>query len=204
MVKGMELSNALRAIRSLTDLPEARRRHLAVLAADTRTDAERARLVFLAREEDRRVRENLEAALKADHAARAAHAQAIAERPSETPQCPSKRVDRTEGTTPEHRPVTVTWGPATKTATAEQVRERRPLMSVNRRYDDQRPKAPATPKPEPKPRPEAQHGSLTLYQKGCRCEMCRASKASANGREREKRVARRAERVAMRSGDSSQ
>lgn len=197
----MQTLDALAALRSLDALPAPRRRHLAAVVVDARTDPDRRRIVRQAQEEDRRVRENLEADLKAELASRRAQAQAIAERPSAAAQRAYRRVDRTEGTTPAHRPVTVRFVEPTKVTTAEQMRERRPLMSVNRKYDDQKTTAPATPKPEPKPRPEAQHGSLTLYQKGCRCEMCRAAKSAANRRERERRAKQRAARKLSKEND---
>lgn len=189
----MHTLDALSAIRSLDALPVPRRRHLAALALDAPTDPDRARIVRHAREEERRVRENLEADLKADHAARAAWTQRTAERPSEAPQRSSQRVDRTESTTPAHRPVTVTWGEPTRTATAQQVRERRPLNGPVRHHGSES-STPAKPKPEPKPRALPDHGTLGRYQNphACRCSLCRAAKSAANRREREKRAAKRA------------
>ena len=64
-------TDALAAIRHLDALPEPRRRYLTMLAADARTDADRALIVLEARCENRRTRQQAEADLKAEFQARA-------------------------------------------------------------------------------------------------------------------------------------
>lgn len=132
----MNTTDAAAAIRNLDALPELRRRHLVALAADARTDADRARLVFLAQDENRRVRRQIEAALTAEFSARARWAEGNPERPAEAPQTPTGgRRWAEEGTTHDGpRPVTVAWGPITKTATEKQTRERKPLMGKHKKY----------------------------------------------------------------------
>jgi hypothetical protein len=173
----MNTLDALAALRELDVLAEPRRRHLCMLAADAPTDAERARLVFQARHEARQVRAQAEAALKAELAERARWAEDHAERPVEGPLRPSRRgqlIGAEEGTTHAGpRPVVVTYGPITRTATEKQKQERKPLMGANRKY-------PSAPAPEVKvkaPRP-LKHGLASTYNHhGCRCDECRAAKA---------------------------
>lgn len=201
----MPLIDALLAIRSLTDLPEPRRRHLCVLAADARTDAERARIVFRARDEERRVRRQTEATVEAELAEKTALAEQAAERPVEGPQKPAgrRRWHDDDVTYPEARPVTVTWGPITKIAPDQVPVQRRRLNEPVRhhgwspgRFETKEPMV----KPEPKPRPLPEHGTVTRYQNPhmCRCSLCRAAKSAANRGERKRRAAQRAERAAMR------
>jgi len=67
----VNISDAVSTLRKLDALPELRRRHLVVLAADAPTDADRARLVMMARRENIEVRYAIEAALKAEYSQRA-------------------------------------------------------------------------------------------------------------------------------------
>lgn len=186
----MQITDALLALRQLDALAEPRRRHLCMLAADARTDADRELIVVKARDEQRAVRANLEAALKADYTARARWAADNPAKPAESAQRLSKRgqlVGAEPGTTHTGpRPVTVTWGPITRTATEEQVRERKPLMGRNRVY----PTAPAVPVAKVKPEPA--HGTLTRYQRPwqCRCSLCREVKRQSNARHNAKRADR--------------
>ena len=200
----MEISDALTALRDLDALPELRRRYLTMLAADARTDADRALIVVKARDEERRVRADLEAALKADYAARARWAAGNPPKLSKAPQRPSRRgqlVGAEPGTTHTGpRPVTITYGPITRKATEKQKQERKPLMGKNRVY----PTAPAEPvakvKPEPRPRKQAPEHGLTAYNKNrCRCEICRAAKSTS----RTKRNLRRPDGTASPHGTIS-
>lgn len=191
----MNLQDALAAIRDLEALPLPRRRHLAILVADAPTDAERARLVFVARDENRRVREQAEADLKARYAARAAMADYNAEHAADEPERPV-RVRRWEGdgiTYPEPRPLTISWTTPTKAAPEQMPSKRRPLNGPVRhhgsspgRNETPKPKA----KPEPKPKTEPEHGTLTRYQKPwyCRCPLCREVKRESNARHNAKRA----------------
>jgi hypothetical protein len=62
----MNTLDALAAIRRLDALPEARRRYLAVLAADAPNDTYRARIVMMAKRENIEVRDATERAVNAD------------------------------------------------------------------------------------------------------------------------------------------
>lgn len=193
----MEISDALAALRELDALPDARRRYLAALAADAPNDADRARLVFLARYENRRVREQTEADLKADYAARAALADYSVEHPEEGPQKPGgvRRWHEDDVTYPQARPVTISWTTPTKTA-PEQVPPKRRRLNEPVRHHGSSPGRNETPKPKPEPkppRPLPEHGTVTRYQLPhlCRCDSCRAAKSAANRRERERRAEKR-------------
>lgn len=169
----MNIPDALAALRTLDGLPEPRRKRLCALAATAPTDADRARIVIMGKRENIDQRWATEQALKAELDDRRAWATRNPEKPVEAPQKASKRMERTDETTPVHRPVIVTWGPVTKTA---KVRTTRPEgIGTNRVYDDDL-------KPEPTRFATRTHGIVATYNSGCRCGDC--SEASARrGRE---------------------
>lgn len=185
----MNTLDALAAIRRLDAVPEARRRYLAILIADAPSDADRARIVTMAKRDNIEVRYAIEAALKAEFSERARWAERNPERPAELPQRPSRRgqlVGAEEGTTHSGpRPVTVRYVQPTKTANETQTRERRPLMGQNKQYADKR----VPVRKEPKPRKQApEHGLSAYSNRGCRCDVCKAAKSAS----RQKRNVRRA------------
>lgn len=163
----VNIQDALAAIRQLDALAQPRRRHLAVLAADARTDADRALIVAMARRENIEVRWTLEQATTAEFAERARWTERNPQRLPESHTEPSKRrYGLAEGVRfPAHRPVLVSW--TTPTKTGNQQPERRPLFTANKKYDD--------PAPIEKP---IQHGTSTAYNRDkCRCDACKAAKA---------------------------
>ncbi len=174
----MQTTEALDALRSLTDLPAGRRGYLCALAANARTDADRAQIVLEARAEERRVRQNLEADLMAELQARARWAQDQPAKPSEAPQKPSRRgerIERDDSATPAHRPVTVRYVEPTKTATKAQARERRPMNGPVRHHGSEKvEKTPPAPKADP-----ITHATSSAYRSGCRCDDCREWKAKS-------------------------
>jgi hypothetical protein len=72
--------------------------------------------------------------------------------------------------------MTTSWTTPTKTATAEQKQERKPLMGTNRKYADK----PVPEVKEKKPRKKApEHGLSAYSNRGCRCDVCKAAKAES-------------------------
>lgn len=161
----MDVLTALAAIRQLDALPEARRRYLAVLAADARTDADRARIVFEARHEDRRVREKADADFSAELQTRARWADRNPQRLPESHTEPSKRrYGLAEGVRfPAHRPVIVSWTPSAKTGTQQP--ERRPMNGPVRHHGSE-------PGTKDLQFPTRKHGTAGTYNLGCRCDPC--------------------------------
>ncbi|MFB4348611.1 hypothetical protein [Microbacterium sp. CR_7] len=163
----MTIHEALAALHTLTDLPEARRRYLAVLAADAPTDADRKLIVVKARHECRTVRENLSADLRAEFDARRVAVAERAQRPAEVPQKPSQRRFPTpDGIRyPASRPVVITWTSPTKISEPVKV-DRRPLVG-------KAPEKKNTLEKKPKAVPVIAHGTLSGYTNGkCRCPAC--------------------------------
>lgn len=167
----MDTHAAVTALRTLDALPEARRRYLAALAASAPTDQDRARIVVMARRENIDQQWATEQALKAEFDARRSWMPRSPERPAEAPRKPSRRIVRTDDTTPEHRPVTVRFVVPRQVATVERARPEG--IGGNHVYD--RP----VPAPEAKP---MKHGITGYNQHGCRCELCRAAKAESRKR----------------------
>lgn len=165
----MDVLTAVATLRELDSLSEARRHYLSKLAATAPTDADRARIVTMAKRENVNQRWATEQALKAELDDRRAWATKNPENPVEVPQAASQRIVRTDDTTPEHRPVTVRFVAPTKTAKAKPVRAEG--MGTNRVYDK-------TPEPEQ----PMKHGITGYNQHGCRCELCRAAKAESRKR----------------------
>lgn len=170
----MEISEALTAIRELEAIPEARRRYLATLVGTASTDADRALIVLNARHECRTVRENTEADLKAELASRRDWAARNPQRPPEERTQPSRRrYTMAEGVRfPEHRPVSVRYVAPTKSAPEKP--EHRPLNAPVRHHGSEAPQAEVK-----KSRKRSPAHGITAYNKGCRCEICRASKVES-------------------------
>lgn len=185
MVISMDTHTAVTALRALDSLPEARRRYLSAIAATAPTDADRARIVVLAKRENIDQRWATEQALKAELDNRREWASRNEMKPVEVSQEASQRIVRTDDTTPEPRPVSVRFVAPTKTAKAKPVRPE--SIGVNRVYND-------APKPLD---PARTHGIVSTYNWGCRCNSC--SEASA----RYGRDYRARKRTEKRSGKSA-
>lgn len=190
----MNTLDALAALRRLDALPEARRRYLCVLATDARTDAERARIVLEARHEQRPVRADLEASLKAQYAERAALADYSVEHPENEPQRPAgvRRWHEDDVTYPEPRPVTIRYVEPTKTAPANVPPKRRPLNGPVRHHGSSPGRNVKPAEPVARQKVEPAHGTLTRYQRPwqCRCPLCREVKRQSNARHNAKRAER--------------
>lgn len=186
----MTIPDALSAIRKLDALPDARRRHLSMLAADAPRDSDRARIVLEARHEAREARAQTEATLKADYRARTEWALRNPQRLAEARQEPSRRrfVMDDEVRTPAPRPVTTRWTTPTKIATAPTKRPEK--IGANHRERVAEPLPPGTLKVNPNTGRPVNHGKTSGYQAGCRCEACKSAKAaSRKGQGRKRRAA---------------
>lgn len=156
----MEISDALVALRAL-NLPPSRLAFLAAQLIDARHD-DRPRIVYAARAEEMRNSARGKRASAEEYSWRAVTDARRVAQAAVTPQAdPGRRRYITDATTPEHRPVRVTWTEPTK---PDAVRPERRAEEISTRPAENW---------TPDRFARRTHGLPSTYNAGCRCFSCR-------------------------------
>lgn len=169
----MDTLEAVDALRTLDALSIPRRQYLCTVVATAPTNGDRARIVMVAKRENTERRRATEQGLRAELDARRTAESHTPQGASQVPSRSSQRVVRTDETAPAHRPVTIRFVKPTKVG--KEASRRPEAIGKNHSYAE--PAEPTTPAASSGTAKPIKHGVSTGYQRGCRCDDCRAAKA---------------------------